>query len=63
VEVVQQSVRSDLQGGEQHQLSRPRNAVYIEQHNKARRANSFVISGLPGSEQASDEQLIEALCV
>jgi hypothetical protein len=37
-------------------------AVYIEQDTKGRRANSFVLSGLLGYMQTSDDQLVELLC-
>ena len=62
-EVVQQSVRSISKEVNNASCQDFVTAVYIEQHDKARRANSFVVSGLPGTEQAADdEQLIKALC-
>jgi hypothetical protein len=38
-------------------------AVYIENNNKDRRANSFIVSGLPSNKSiADDKRLIESLC-
>jgi hypothetical protein len=38
-------------------------AVYIEKNNKDRRANSFIVSGLPSNKStADDKRLIESLC-
>lgn len=64
-DVVQQSIQAFAQ-------SQPRatvdhnsvvTAMYVEQNNKARRANSFVISGLPPTELTSaDNDLVQRLC-
>jgi hypothetical protein len=37
-------------------------AIYIEQNDKTRRTNIFVISGLPTDDQESDNDLAQQLC-
>jgi hypothetical protein len=65
VDVLQQSIEAFAQS--QPRVNVDKNsavtAMYVEQNNKARRANSFVVSGLPSSDSTeADNDLVQRLC-
>jgi hypothetical protein len=60
VDVIRQSVRAmPIDGKSCTDIAA---AMYVEQNNKDRRANSFIISGLPANRSTSDSGLVEDLC-
>ena len=61
-DVVRQTVRSASHEVKNSNANDIAAAMCLEQENKARRANSFIVSGLPGEAELSDGQLVEGLC-
>jgi len=60
VDVIRQSVRAmPIDGKNCTDIAA---AKYVEQNNKNRRVNSFIISGLPINKSTSDTRLVEDLC-
>lgn len=61
-DVVQQSIYQYTKSQSLNNQNDAVAAMYIESENKARRANSFIISGLPSDAQTSDSELTKQLC-
>lgn len=61
-QVVQQAVRSITQTHTASDRDNAVTAMYVEQINKERRANSFVISGLMAVDSKSDNDIVKQLC-
>jgi hypothetical protein len=61
-DVVRQTVTAASQEMKINSSQEYMAAMYVEQANKARRANSFVVAGLQVSSQQTDNQLVELLC-
>ena len=61
-DVVRQTVTAASQEMKTNSSQEYMAAMYVEQANKARRANSFVVAGLPINSQQTDNQLVELLC-
>ena len=61
-DVLRQTVTAAAQEMKTNSSQEYMAAMYVEQANKARRANSFVVAGLPVNYQQTDNQLVEQLC-